>query len=65
MSLCAEHLADAELGSHICFMFKLLFVFVRSDAGGDEGELGSVLLSMRRGSLRECGDLKKRENNNK
>ncbi len=27
------------------------FVFVRSGAGGREGELGSVLLSVRRGSL--------------
>ncbi len=29
-------------------------VFVRSDAGGGEGELGSVLLSVRCGSLRVC-----------
>ncbi len=35
-------------------MFKLQIVFVRSDAGGGEGELGSVLLSVRRGSLRVC-----------
>ncbi len=34
------------------FMFKLRFEFVRSDAWGCEGELGSVLLSVRRGSLR-------------
>ncbi len=33
------------------YMFKLRFVCVRSGAGGGEGELGSVLLSMRRGSL--------------
>ncbi len=45
----------AELGyftSITVCMFKLLFVFVHSGAGGREGELGSVLLSMRRGSLR-------------
>ncbi len=45
----------AELGSFTSFsvcMFKLRFVFVRSGAGGREGELGLVLLSVRRGSLR-------------
>ncbi len=44
----------AELGSFTSFsvcMFKLRFVFVCSGAGGREGELGSVLLSVRRGSL--------------
>ncbi len=47
--------AGAELGSFTSFsvcMFKLRFVFVCSDAGGGEGELGLVLLSVRRGSLR-------------
>ncbi len=34
------------------WMFKLRFVFVRSGAGGSEGELGSVLLFVKRGSLR-------------
>ncbi len=45
----------AEFGSFTSFcvcMFKLRLVFVRSDTGGREGELGSVLLSVRRGSLR-------------
>ncbi len=39
--------------SHL-FMFtlKLRFVFVRSVAGGCEGELDSSMLSVRRGSLR-------------
>ncbi len=42
----------ADLGAFTLFpvcMFKLGFVFVRSDA---EGELGSAMLSVRRGSLR-------------
>ncbi len=43
--------AGAELGSFSVCMFKLRVVFVRSGAGGGEGELGSVLLSVRRGSL--------------
>ncbi len=42
--------AGAELGSFSVCMFKLRVVFVRSGAGGGEGELGSVLLSVRRGS---------------
>ncbi len=45
----------AELGSFTYFyvcMFKLQFVFVRSDAGEGKRELGSGLLSVRRGSLR-------------
>ncbi len=49
-ALCAHRTprATAELGSFTYFslcMFKLRFVFVRSGAGGREGELGSVLLS--------------------
>ncbi len=55
-ALCALNTARcAEFGSFTSFcvcMFKLRFVFVCSDAGGREGELGSVLLSVRRGSLR-------------
>ncbi len=46
--------AGAELGSFTSFsvcMFKLRFEFVGSDAGGHEGELGSVLPSVRCGSL--------------
>ncbi len=45
----------AELGSFTYFyvcMFKLQFVFVRSDAGEGKRELGSGLLSVRCGSLR-------------
>ncbi len=44
----------AELDSFTSFsvcMFKLWFVFVHSGAAGSEGELGSVLLSVRHGSL--------------
>ncbi len=56
ISVCTEqNSAGAELGSFTSFsvcMFKLRFVFVRSGAGGREGELGLVLLSVRRGSLR-------------
>ncbi len=54
--LCAQNtlrMLNWALTSFSVCMFKLLFVFVRSDAEGDERELGSVLLSMRRGSLRE------------
>ncbi len=43
--------AGAALGSFSVCMFKLRVVFVRSGAGGGEGELGSVLLSVRCGSL--------------
>ncbi len=46
--------AGAELGSFTSFsvcMFKLRFVFVRSGAGGREGQLGSIWLSVRRCSL--------------
>ncbi len=53
-SVRTEHCAGAELGIFTSFSvckFKLRFVFVRSGAGGCEGELGSVLLSIRRGSL--------------
>ncbi len=45
----------AELGSFTSFsvcMFKLRFVFVCSGIGGCKGELGSVFLSVRHGSLR-------------
>ncbi len=46
--------AGTELGSFTSFfvcMFKVRFVFVHSGAGGDEGELDSVFLSVRHGSL--------------
>ncbi len=42
--------AGAALGSFSVCMFKLRVVFVRSGARGGEGDLGSVLLSVRRGS---------------
>ncbi len=54
--------AGAESGSFTSFsvcMFKLQFVFVHSGAGGCERELGSVLLSLRRGSA--CAPNKVRE----
>ncbi len=59
LSSCARCAQNAERGAeldsftsfYVC-MFKMRFVFVRTDAGGGEGELGSVLLSVRRGSLR-------------
>ncbi len=56
-ALCAHGIprVGAKLGSFTSFsvcMFKLRFVFVHSGAGGHEGELGSVFLSVRRGSLR-------------
>ncbi len=55
LSSCARCAQNAERGAeldsftsfYVC-MFKMRFIFVRSDAGGGEGELGSVLLSVRR-----------------